>query len=1161
MVEYSKKISDEISKNTGFSDLARLLRELKKYFEEVDGTTKVYKKTLTDLERANASYKKALSEDAVEIQKVRYETTELNKANKDNAKETLGVVTAYQKFAKQVNEAKNRAKSLGAEMILLEQSFKRGDITSRQYNAQLNKLSKEYVEASVKAKGLDTAIKKIDSSVGDSQRNVGNYKSALGGLTSSFKGLLAAVGVVGGIQLFGDLLRSSYDTIKTLNAQNYALKQVFETEAQVAFQKEYLTKVTDQYGLSLVSTAEDYTKFSAAVRGTALEGEAARNIFESFSGASSKLGLNAEQNTGIFKALEQMISKGTIQAEELRGQLGDRMPGAFKLFADAMGVSTNELGKLLKEGKVLSADVLPKVAEELNRAYNLDNATKADTIAAAQARLTNTWTSFLDALTNDKDIVNGLAEGLETLGSVLNFVLDTLISDGTDGVSVLGDVVDIIGTLTGAVADIATGLGLMDEKTKNNLFSLRQFKNDLQAIQSVISVLSGLVKAVTEQFVGFFSTMFQNDGWDKYMGIIKKSNQEFQKLTDNYNNLQSGLAKANAQDKVYSKVGDDYAQAWRNATKEKQSYFQLNGKYFDTKTGKNTGKSLDDYIDRGGKLVLKDKTPASIPIAGNNDDKKAESARKKAIKDVQRASDLARKLAFENAKAEIEAQKLSLDFLQKSFEVENKLTSEKEIFYSYYYDRKFALLEKERDLELSVAKTIGERKKIEARFALDELSLIQEKDDRIKAMRVRAIDNEKALYEAQNKSILELGLELTDGLIEIEKTRLDQITNLELRSLEEKFKLNEKNVLEKVKSNEKLTDAEADFYVQSLNIHKSNAEAKKDVNREYYDETKKHLEALISIEQLKRGKFYEEDTDLLLKHEDDLFKIHMDGLLQRLQLGEIKQQEYNDEAEMAELLHQENMNRIRQEGFERALEMQSEFVSNINEIKQIGVAFDQLMTAKTTEDFMTGLSKMAGGIKSFAKEGSATWKALAVFQASLNMYVGISQALKEPTMVKRLIGIALATSTGFMALSNIKNTPNPKYKDGTLFAERTTTAITDEEGPELHFDKNWKLKDKGSSFGPRFKSVTRGDKIIPADISKMINSNHLSSLKVENNTPMIDYAKLSKMIAKESALANENIKREHFVPMDGEIIRIETKGGVRTIFKSKSDKPTGQRLS
>ncbi len=77
------------------------------------------------------------------------------------------------------------------------------------------------------------------------------------------------------------------------------------------------------------------------------------------------MGLSADQQQGALLALEQMISKGTVAAEELRGQLGERLPGAFQMAARAMGVTTKQLGEMLQRGEVLAEDLLPKLAREL----------------------------------------------------------------------------------------------------------------------------------------------------------------------------------------------------------------------------------------------------------------------------------------------------------------------------------------------------------------------------------------------------------------------------------------------------------------------------------------------------------------------------------------------------------------------------------------------------------------------------------------------------------------------------------------------------------------------------------------------------------------------------------------------------------------------------
>ena len=71
-----------------------------------------------------------------------------------------------------------------------------------------------------------------------------------------------------------------------------------------------------------------------------MEGENTRKIFVSLSEAGTALGLSNEDLNGSLYAISQMMSKGKVQAEELRGQLGERLPGAFNMAAEALGVTT-----------------------------------------------------------------------------------------------------------------------------------------------------------------------------------------------------------------------------------------------------------------------------------------------------------------------------------------------------------------------------------------------------------------------------------------------------------------------------------------------------------------------------------------------------------------------------------------------------------------------------------------------------------------------------------------------------------------------------------------------------------------------------------------------------------------------------------------------------
>ena len=63
--------------------------------------------------------------------------------------------------------------------------------------------------------------------------------------------------------------------------------------------------------------------------------------------------------------MTQIFGKGKVSAEELQGQLGERLAGAVVKFAEANGSSLQDLQKDLRDGTV-GLDQVIKFAEKLN---------------------------------------------------------------------------------------------------------------------------------------------------------------------------------------------------------------------------------------------------------------------------------------------------------------------------------------------------------------------------------------------------------------------------------------------------------------------------------------------------------------------------------------------------------------------------------------------------------------------------------------------------------------------------------------------------------------------------------------------------------------------------------------------------------------------------
>jgi tape measure domain-containing protein len=181
-----------------------------------------------------------------------------------------------------------------------------------------------------------------------------------------------------------------------------------------------IVDLSEKYGFNLESMAESYGHFAASTKGTKLEGKKTEEIFESVARAGRVLNLTTDDMNGSFRALSQMISKNRVGSEELRHQLGDRLTGSFKIAADAIGVTTDQLDAMLKKGEVVALDLIPKFAKELDKFTGGEDA--SNSLAAKIERLSNSWDKLLVSIGNTKfyqtsissltDVFKGLGSGI-----------------------------------------------------------------------------------------------------------------------------------------------------------------------------------------------------------------------------------------------------------------------------------------------------------------------------------------------------------------------------------------------------------------------------------------------------------------------------------------------------------------------------------------------------------------------------------------------------------------------------------------------------------------------------------------------------------------------------------------------------------------------------
>lgn len=257
--------------------------------------------------------------------------------------------------------------------------------------------------------------------------------------------------------------RVAGDIIQATNAyEGYkrGLEAASGSQQKAASDMAFVRTKSYDLGLSLQNNYKDFTQLAAASRGTTLAGQGTRDIFTAVAEASRVLNLSAEKTSGALLAIQQMISKGNVQSEELRGQLGERLPGAFQIAAQAMGVTTAQLGKMLEQGQVTADVMLPKLAAKLHELYGAAARDAANSPAAAFERLKNSIFELEVAIGN-AGFMRALANGAEAITSAL---LDLVKSGSMDyivfGITAIGAaiVAAFAGRALTAVGEWAAGL-------------------------------------------------------------------------------------------------------------------------------------------------------------------------------------------------------------------------------------------------------------------------------------------------------------------------------------------------------------------------------------------------------------------------------------------------------------------------------------------------------------------------------------------------------------------------------------------------------------------------------------------------------------------------------------------------------------------------------
>lgn len=377
-------------------------------------------------------------------------------------------------------------------------------------------------------------------------------------LASAYIGVYQAINTVG----------EAVNAVNRDQALQIGLRTANEGDTKkAASDYKFLREEADRLGLVFDDVAPKYANMAVAAREVGLTGQQTRQLFTDIATSVAAGNLSLDDSEGVFRAMVQIMGKARVQAEELRGQLGDRLPAAVSMFAKANNIAITELDGLMKKGE-LGVDELVKFARTYAEQYGPVMEEVTDRMQASMNRARNAYNDWLRTMLNSgnqtklKQAFDRIAEFFsgddgekfaESLGKAFAALVDIVLwlADNIDlvtkalkifiAVQVTKFAIDAANSVKGLVTQVIA-LGTASSTAGTNLGAAATWMGRLKvAAVGVAAILVGITAAL--------------DAQSNALAATTKDLQDYTNLLDRIGRRQ-GKAKAATSQEAFANVQD-----------------------------------------------------------------------------------------------------------------------------------------------------------------------------------------------------------------------------------------------------------------------------------------------------------------------------------------------------------------------------------------------------------------------------------------------------------------------------------------------------------------------------------------------------------------------------------------------------------------------------
>jgi tape measure domain-containing protein len=219
-----------------------------------------------------------------------------------------------------------------------------------------------------------------------------------------------------------------------------------------------VSDVSQKLGLDLASTAAGYSRLAASAKEAGLPTDELHKGFVGLSEALTVLHAPADEVNRILVQLDQGLSLGRIQMQDLRA-ISNSLPGVFGLVNEAFKGTGKSVQDMLKNGGIPAQEFFEKFTELLHEKYGPSAVEASEGLNASLNRL---HTTIFGLETQPSGFVTSFTDAIHELNHDLQ---DPALQQGFENlIAGLGDVASWGVKALGAIGDFGAGIGILIAK-------------------------------------------------------------------------------------------------------------------------------------------------------------------------------------------------------------------------------------------------------------------------------------------------------------------------------------------------------------------------------------------------------------------------------------------------------------------------------------------------------------------------------------------------------------------------------------------------------------------------------------------------------------------------------------------------------------------------